>query len=278
MAAPDLPRPLRRDRTLLDLRGAACYNERRARSRRSRIIAEPSSVRGADEILTPEALDFLAELHERFDGRRRDLLDRARGAAGALRRRRASRLSARTRARSARRDWTVGSIPRRPASTAASRSPGRPTRKMVINALNSGAQGVHGRLRGRDLADLGRPGPGPGESPRLLARPPRLTPIRTAASIMRSATNPAVLMVRPRGWHLPEEHVTVGGEVVAGALFDFGALSLAQCPRGAGEGLRPLFLPAQAREPPRGGAVERRVRLRRGQARGSSAGRSRRRC
>ena len=33
--------------------------------------------------------------------------------------------------------------------------------------------------------------------------------------------DPAVLMVRPRGWHLPEDHVTVGGEAVAGALFDF---------------------------------------------------------
>ncbi len=41
-----------------------------------RIIAEPSRVRAAGEVLTEGALDFLAELHERFDGRRRDLLDR----------------------------------------------------------------------------------------------------------------------------------------------------------------------------------------------------------
>jgi malate synthase len=34
--------------------------------------------------------------------------------------------------------------------------------------------------------------------------------------------DPAVLMVRPRGWHLPEDHVTVDGDVVSGALFDFG--------------------------------------------------------
>jgi malate synthase len=37
----------------------------------------------------------------------------------------------------------------------------------------------------------------------------------------RVSDNPAVLMVRPRGWHLPEDHVAVNGEVVAGALFDF---------------------------------------------------------
>src|SRR6266851_3144071 len=34
--------------------------------------------------------------------------------------------------------------------------------------------------------------------------------------------NPAVLIVRPRGWHLPEQHLTVDGEPIAGALFDFG--------------------------------------------------------
>ncbi|MFL6725451.1 MAG: hypothetical protein ACJ8FS_02915, partial [Sphingomicrobium sp.] len=43
---------------------------------RPRIIAEPSAVRGADEVLSEGALEFLAELHERFDSRRRGLLDR----------------------------------------------------------------------------------------------------------------------------------------------------------------------------------------------------------
>ena len=60
--------------------------------------------------------------------------------------------------------------------------------------------------------------------------------------------DPAVLMVRPRGWHLPEDHVTVDGEPVAGALFDF-ALYLWHNARAAlARGLRPLFLPAQAGE------------------------------
>src|SRR2546423_6156889 len=43
---------------------------------RPRIIAEPSRIPGADEVLTEAALDFVAELHERFDGRRRELLAR----------------------------------------------------------------------------------------------------------------------------------------------------------------------------------------------------------
>ena len=45
---------------------------------RPRIIAEPSRVPRADEVLSEGALDFLAQLHERFDGRRRDLLERRR--------------------------------------------------------------------------------------------------------------------------------------------------------------------------------------------------------
>src|SRR5437868_15074806 len=77
MAAPDLPRPLRGDRTLLDLRRARATVSPKATIvlDRPRIIAEPSSIRGADEVLSEAALEFLAELHERFDSRRRALLD-----------------------------------------------------------------------------------------------------------------------------------------------------------------------------------------------------------
>src|SRR5438045_3938234 len=78
MAASHLPRPLRGDRTLLDLRGARATVRAEAAKvlDRPRIIAEPSAVRGADEVLSEGALEFLAELHERFDSRRRGLLDR----------------------------------------------------------------------------------------------------------------------------------------------------------------------------------------------------------
>ena len=43
---------------------------------RPRIVAEPSQVPGAGAVLTPDALDLVAELHERFDARRRELLDK----------------------------------------------------------------------------------------------------------------------------------------------------------------------------------------------------------
>src|SRR5690348_3713637 len=183
-----------------------------------RIIAEPSSVRGADDVLTESALDFLAELHERFDRRRLELLDQrlerqARFDAGELPDFPQDTADIREA------DWTVGPIPadlqdRRVEIT------GPTNAKMVINALNSGAkvfmadfedatsptweelvQGqVNLRDYWRDRLDYTDPDTG---------------------KHYAIGDDPAVLMVRPRGWHLPEDHVTVNGEVVAGALFDF---------------------------------------------------------
>ena len=184
----------------------------------SRIVAEPSRVRGADEVLTESALEFLSELHERFDTRRRDLLERRaerqhRFDAGEL-----PDFPEDTREiREA--EWTVGAIPadlldRRVEIT------GPTNAKMLINALNSGAQAymadfedatspvwdelVQGQVNLRDywLGRLDYTDPDSGKRYEVGERP-------------------AVLMVRPRGWHLPEAHVAVHGEAVAGALFDF---------------------------------------------------------
>ncbi len=110
-------------------------------------------IRGADDVLTSSALEFLSELHERFNGRRLALLDarldrQARFDAGEL-----PDFPEDTRElREA--EWTVGSIPadlldRRVEIT------GPTNAKMLINALNSGAQALHGRFRGRDFAGLG---------------------------------------------------------------------------------------------------------------------------
>ena len=174
-----------------------------------RIIAEPSAVRGADDVLTTSALEFLSELHERFNGRRLALLDaridrQARFDAGEL-----PDFPEDTRElREA--EWTVGSIPadlldRRVEIT------GPTNAKMLINALNSGAQAymadfedatsptweelVRGQVNLRDywLGRLDYTDPDSGK--------------RYAVG-----DRPAVLMVRPRGWHLPEDHVTVAGE------------------------------------------------------------------
>ncbi|MEO7239771.1 MAG: malate synthase A [Sphingomicrobium sp.] len=186
---------------------------------RSRIAAEPSSVAGASDILSPDALEFLADLHERFDDRRRALLDkrsdRQRGYdAGELPDFAAASRDIREG------EWRVGSIPadlqdRRVEIT------GPTNAKMLINALNSGAKVfmadfedatsptwdelVQGQvnLRNRWLGRLGFTDEVSGKSYAI-------------------GEDPAVLMVRPRGLHLDERHVTVEGRPIAGGLFDFG--------------------------------------------------------
>jgi malate synthase len=185
---------------------------------RTRIIAEPSTVSGAGEVLTDSALEFLAELHERFDGRRLGLLEareerQGRFDTGEL----PDFLEETKEIREA--QWMIGSIPRDLLDRRVEIT-GPTNAKMLINALNSGAQAfmadfedatsptweelVQGQVNLRNYW-LGRLDYSDPESGKHYA----------------VGDNPAVLMVRPRGWHLPEDHVTVNGEVVAAALFDF---------------------------------------------------------
>jgi malate synthase len=172
------------------------------------------------EILGRDALAFLAELHRRFDGKRRELL--------AARAERQKRFDAGELpefppdTRHIRDDdsWRVASIPadlqdRRVEIT------GPVDRKMIINALNSGAthymadfedansptwaNNLEGQINLKDLWTGKIAFTDPQTKKRYAIGP-----------------NPAVLIVRPRGWHLPEAHLTVDGEPIAGALFDFG--------------------------------------------------------
>ena len=120
----------------------------------SRVDAEPlSDERARREILAREALAFVAELHGRFDARPARAARRAARARGALR---AAELASWTRPREIR-ERRLAASPRRRADYADRRVEitGPTDRKLVINALNSGARGLHGRLRGRQLA---RPG------------------------------------------------------------------------------------------------------------------------
>ena len=203
-----------------------------------RIIAEPSSVAGADEVLTEAALDFLAELHERFDSRRRDLLARraerqALFDAGAL-----PDFPDDTRElREA--DWTIGSIPRDLLDRRVEIT-GPTNAKMVINALNSGA-----KVFMADFEDATSPTweeliQGQVNLRNYWLGRLHFTDPETLKQY-KVGDDPAVLMVRPRGWHLPEDHVTVSGEAVAGGLFDF-ALYLWHSARGAlAKGSGPYF-------------------------------------
>jgi len=183
------------------------------------VSAEASGVDRAQEVLTGEALDFLAELHRRFDTRRKALLDaraeRQRGFdVGAL----PDFLPETRDIREG--DWRIGGIPadlldRRVEIT------GPTDRKMVINALNSGA-----KVFMADFEDATAPtwtNLVEGQV-NLLDRWQNRLSYSDPASGKSYALggDPAVLMVRPRGWHLDERHVQVEGEPIAGGLFDFG--------------------------------------------------------
>ena len=205
---------------------------------RSRIIAEPSAVPGAREALSADALDLLAELHERFDGRRLALLDRrldrqSRFDAGELPDFRDDTRNIRDG------DWTVSPAPadlqdRRVEIT------GPTNAKMLINALNSGAKVfmadfedatspmwdelVQGQVNLRDhwLRRLDYTNPDSGKHYAV-------------------KEHPAVLMVRPRGLHLTEDHVTVDGQPVAGAFFDFALYVWHNARRALSAGSGPYF-------------------------------------
>jgi malate synthase len=175
-------------------------------------------VEGRDEeILSADALAFIAELHRRFDGTRRELL----GARVA----RQTRIDAGElpdflpETRGIREsDWSVAPVPadlqdRRVEIT------GPVDRKMVINALNSGA-----RCFMADFEDANAPtwrNNLDGQA-NLIDAIERTIELDTGEKTYRLGDDPAVLIVRPRGWHLPERHVLVDGDEISGSLFDFG--------------------------------------------------------
>ncbi len=181
-------------------------------------------IRGAwgpryEEILSDEAVAFLAGLHRKFNPSRQRLL--------ALRDERQARLDAGAlpdflpetqHVRDG--DWTVAPIPadlqdRRVEIT------GPTDRKMVINALNSGA-----KVFMADFEDANAPTWANQIEGQINLKDRWADRINftdpTSGKEYRLSTNPAVLLVRPRGWHLPEDHLVVDGQSISGGLFDFG--------------------------------------------------------
>ena len=178
--------------------------------------AQPSPAQQA--ILSPGALAFLADLHRRFDTPRRELLaDRrerqGRFDAGELPDFRADTAAIRES------EWTVGPIPpalrdRRVEIT------GPVERKMIINALNSGA-----KVFMADFEDSSAPSFANQLDGQINLRDAvagKLDYTSPEGKHYRVVDNPAVLVVRPRGWHLPDKFFSVDGETMAGALVDFG--------------------------------------------------------
>ncbi|HVQ92807.1 MAG TPA: malate synthase A [Mycobacteriales bacterium] len=191
-----------------------------------------------DEVLTTEAMQFLADLHRTFDPRRRQLLARradrdAELAAGGM----LGFLAETADVRAG--DWRVappapGLVDRRVEIT------GPTDAKMTINALNSGARVwladhedantplwenvIGGQLNLRDAIDR-----------KLSFASPEGKQYALADGDL------ATIVVRPRGWHLPEKHILVEGERTSGSLVDFGLYFFHGARRQLDAGLGPYF-------------------------------------
>ncbi len=173
-----------------------------------------------DEVLTVDALAFVAALHRRFKATRDELL-----AARATRRDEIARtgtLAPLPETAGIREgDWQVAPAPadltdRRCEIT------GPTERKMMINALNSGA-----RVWLADLEDANTPHwrnvvSGQVNLADAIRRTASFTNPDGREYTLRTDAPLATIVVRPRGWHLPEKHVRVDGEETVGALVDFG--------------------------------------------------------
>ena len=190
------------------------------------------------EILTDEALGFLADLHRRFNARRLELLARR------MERQKlfdaGQPLHFLTETKAVRDDdWTVAPIPadlldRRVEIT------GPVDRKMIVNALNSGA-----KVFMADFEDASSPLwanmiEGQANLKDRWAGKLDFTDPATGKDYAVKS-NPAALMVRPRGWHLPEWHVTVDGREMSGALFDFGLYAFHCAKAQMAQGATPAF-------------------------------------
>ncbi|HEX8104421.1 MAG TPA: malate synthase A [Solirubrobacteraceae bacterium] len=171
------------------------------------------------EILTPQAIEFLALLHRTFHGERRRLLGMRADRQAALDAGETFDFLPET-ADVREGDWTVAPPPpglqnRRVEIT------GPTTAKMVINALNSGAPGFMA-----DFEDSNSPywANMVGGQVNLFDAVRHRLEFDDAekGKSYRLNDEVATLLVRPRGWHLPERHIIVDGEPMAGALMDFG--------------------------------------------------------
>src|SRR5712692_9964665 len=169
------------------------------------------------EILTEKALDFIADLHRRFDPRRQDLLARRAARQEEFDRGKLPDFLPDTQ-KTREQEWRVAPQPKDLLDRRVELT-GPTDRKMVINALNSGASTFmadfedancptwHNMVDGQiNLRDAVR----------------RTITFEQSGKRYHLKDKTAVMIPRPRGWHLDEKHLHVDGKAVSGALFDFG--------------------------------------------------------
>src|SRR5437879_1334313 len=182
----------------------------------ARLLAPPPA--GCEGVLGSAAIAFLSALARRFEATRQALLERRRQRQQELDAGRLPDFLAETRD-IREREWTVAPIPpdlldRRVEIT------GPVDRKMVINALNAGA-----KVFMADFEDSNSPTWANNVAGQVNMRDAVRREIRYTSREGKSyelGPKPAVLCIRPRGWHLVERHMTIDGQPISGSLFDFG--------------------------------------------------------
>jgi malate synthase len=190
------------------------------------------------EILTPEAVAFVVGLQRAFNARRKELLE-ARGA-------RQKRLDAGERPDFLKEtkhiresEWTVAPLPadlldRRVEIT------GPVERKMIINALNSGAKVFMADFEDSTTPTWDNVMEGQLNLRDAVRRTITFEDEKTGKSYKLNE-KPAVLFVRARGWHLEERHLLVDGEPMSGSLFDFGLYAFHNAKELLARGSGPYF-------------------------------------
>ncbi|MRV74662.1 malate synthase A [Duganella sp. FT92W] len=191
---------------------------------------------GYETVLTPDALALVAKLSRAFEPRRQELL--------AARVARAKRLDEGERpdflketAHIREGNWTIAPIPkalecRRVEIT------GPVDRKMVINALNSGADSYM-----TDFEDSNTPN----WDNQISGQVNMIDAVRKTISLEQNGKSyklndkTATLVVRPRGWHLDEKHVLVDGKRISGGIFDFALFMLHNAKEQLARGAGPYF-------------------------------------
>ncbi|MFF2876257.1 malate synthase A [Gottfriedia sp. NPDC057991] len=202
----------------------------------SKIKVLGNHVEGSTDILTTEALSFLEQLHLKFDQRRQQLLLNRKERMYLLQN--GGKLQFLEETKHIRdSEWTIAPIPedlqdRRVEIT------GPVDRKMIINALNSDAfvfmadfedatsptweNIITGQVNLRDAVN-------------------RTISLHSKGKTYKLKEKPAVLLVRPRGWHLEEKHITVNGENMSGSLVDFGLYFFHNAKQAIKNGSGPYF-------------------------------------
>ncbi|HEY3999824.1 MAG TPA: malate synthase A [Candidatus Xenobia bacterium] len=170
---------------------------------------------GYDSILTPEALRFLEKLHTTFDTRRQVALVKRSARLRLIRAGEVPNFLPETRTVRESDEWSVAAVPadlkdRRVEIT------GPVERKMIINALNSGAN-----VFMADFEDSNTPTWANLMDGQINLRDAVRRTI-TFNDKYKLKEQVATLMVRPRGWHMEDKHISINGKPLSGSLMDFG--------------------------------------------------------